>query len=886
MIGTKLAHYEITEHLGSGGMGDVYQATDLKLGRSVAVKFLPEAFARDSERLTRFEREARVLASLNHPNIAAIHGMEDADGKKFLVMELVDGETLAERIARGPIPLNEAIGIARQITESLEAAHASGIVHRDLKPANIKVASDGRVKVLDFGLAKALDVTSSSATIANSPTMMSGMSMPGMILGTAAYMSPEQARGKAVDKRTDIFAFGCVLFEMLTGRRAFDGEDVADILSRVIQREPDWSLFPANVPPRVIGVLRLCLEKNLRTRRSDIADVRIDLDLALNAAPDQASTSSAAAVGRSRAGWIAAGVAVVLAAAMALPTWRYFTRVADPVPPAQFSVAAPNGQDLQPTVAVSPDGQWVAFVSGSSGNQRVWLRRIASTETVELAAASGALLSLFWSPDSRQLGFFVAAGRLKAVDVATGAARVICETDNATYGGAWSADGTILFGTTAGVRRVPAAGGVPELLALSDGADPKALRLVSQFLPDGRHFLYAVQLPAGVGASQAAIYVGDVQAGTGRYLLDAESHALAAQGYILFVRAGTLFAQRFDANSFQLSGQAQPVQAVIPSFPSFAVSRNGVLALRPAEAARPPSDLAWLDRTGAPLGTLKKPPTGDYANPAISPDGRRVAVNSLDARSGRNDIWIIDTARDVAERFTVGDGSSSDPVWSPDGRQVAFVSERNGRIQIVSKAIDGSGEQVLEDLGPGRMSTQLSVVTTDWSPDGKFIVYSDTRGGQSQRTIHLLTVAERKSSVLMLPAVRPYSARFSHDGKWMTYAATDSGRMEAYIVAFPELNRKHQLSNEGGIHPRWGRNDREVFYDAKGLGVVDLKASGEDLQPGASRVVYDRDLAGPLDGRHHYAVAPDAQRLLVRQPLGTNPSAVRILVNWPAMLQH
>jgi WD40 repeat protein len=576
---------------------------------------------------------------------------------------------------------------------------------------------------------------------------------------------------------------------------------------------------------------------------------------------------------------------MVLAAAMVLPTWRYFTRVEDRVPPAQFSVVAPGGQNLQPTVAVSPDGQWVAFVSGGSGNQSVWLRRIDSPETVELTAASGAERSLIWSPDSRQLAFFV-ADRLKAVDVATGAARVTCETDNSLFGGAWSPDGTILFGTTTGLRRVAAAGGVPEPLTLSDGADPGALRRVSQFLPDGRHFLYAVQLPAGLGAPQVAIHVGDVQAATGRHLFDADSLALAAQGYILFVRAGMLFAQRFDANSFQLSGQAQPLQAVMPDGTSFSVSRNGVLALRPAEATRPPSDLAWIDRGGTPLGKLKKPPTDDYANPAISPDGRRVAVNSLDRRSGRNDIWIIDTARDVAERFTVGEGSSADPVWSPDGRQLAFVSERNGGLQIVSRATDGSGEQVLEDLGPGQVANRNTVITTDWSPDGRFIVYSDARRGPSQRTIRMLTVAEQKSSVLMLPAVDPYSARFSHDGKWMTYAAMDSGRMEAYIVAFPDLTRKHQVSNEGGIHPRWGRNDREVFYDAKDLRVVDLKASAEDLLPGAARVGYDRDLASPLDGRHHYAVAPDAQRLLVRQPLGTNPSAVRILVNWPAMLQH
>jgi eukaryotic-like serine/threonine-protein kinase len=371
-------------------MGDVYQATDLKLGRSVAVKFLPDAVASDAERVARFEREARVLASLNHPNIAAIHGMEEAGGKKFLVMEVVDGETLADRIRRGPMPLDEALGIARQITDSLEAAHASGIVHRDLKPANIKVREDGTVKVLDFGLAKAIDEPKGSSLqgLENSPTITSpAMTMHGVILGTASYMSPEQARGRAVDKRTDIFAFGCVLFEMLTGCRAFAGEDVADTLSRVIQRDPGWDLLPATIPPRIVDVLRLCLEKNLRTRRSDIADVRIDLDLALTVAPAGA-TVAVATVQRAPAAWIAAGVALLIAGGLALPAWRYMTHRAEQALPIRFVEAAPNDTDLQPVVSVSPDGTMVVFASGSAGAGSMWLRRMNAPAATSSTATS------------------------------------------------------------------------------------------------------------------------------------------------------------------------------------------------------------------------------------------------------------------------------------------------------------------------------------------------------------------------------------------------------------------------------------------------------------------------------------------------------------------
>jgi WD40-like Beta Propeller Repeat len=491
-------------------------------------------------------------------------------------------------------------------------------------------------------------------------------------------------------------------------------------------------------------------------------------------------------------------------------------------------------------------------------------------------------------PGGHQLNGHLAfrdAGQLKATEVATGATRVIADVTSAgIFGGAWSSDGTILVGSATGVLRVNATGGAPSPLALADGAGPKTARAVSQFLPDGVHFLYAVPKTETPNPG-LTVYVGDLRTGDARALLDANSWAQAASGYLLFVRAGTLYAQTFNAGSMELSGEAIAIEQVIPGLPTFSVSQTGILGIRPAEG-RPPSDLVWIDRNGAEQGTLKKPPTGDYGNPAVSPDGTRVAVNSVDSRSGRSDIWIIDTARDVAERFTLGDGPSADPLWSLDGRQIAFVSERNGRLYIVAKAIDGSGEQVLEDCGPGTLSFSgaLRVVLSDWSADGKLIAYSFGQGG-GLRSIRVLSVADRRSHDLPLQSVSPYSMRFSRDGKWIAYAASDSGQMEVFIRAYPALNQLHQVSNGGGRHPRWGKNDREIFYSNRVVNVVSLTEEGTDLRPGVSRAVYDRDLREPLDNRHHYTITADAQRLLVRRPIGGGAlSSVHVLVNWPAML--
>jgi eukaryotic-like serine/threonine-protein kinase len=500
MIGTKLAHYEITSHLGTGGMGEVYQATDSKLARSVAVKFLPEAFSHDSERVARFEREARMLASLNHPHIAGIYGLEESGERKFLVMELVEGETLAERIKRGPIPVDESLSIAKQICEALEAAHEKGIVHRDLKPGNVKITPDGKVKVLDFGLAKAFEAEASKSNVSQSPTLSMAATNAGMILGTAAYMSPEQVKGQQVDRRTDIFAFGAVLYEMFTGRAVFEGEDVQDILGAVLKSEPDWTRLPAETPPGVRKLLRLCLEKNAKNRRSDATDVRVDIEQAL-VEPVTAMPETPPARG-ARLAWIAFAAALLAAVVLAIPAVRYLRETPPSSPPeTRTEIVTPATEDPI-SFALSPDGRQIVFAASGGGASRLWLRSLAATAAQPLAGTEGAV-SPFWSPDSRSIGFF-ADNKLKRLDIGGGAPQTLA-TVSTTRGGTWNADGVILFTPAQGspLFRVPASGG--EAVAVTK-LDRQTSHRFPFFLPDGRQFLFLAQ-----GTPETAgIYLGSL----------------------------------------------------------------------------------------------------------------------------------------------------------------------------------------------------------------------------------------------------------------------------------------------------------------------------------------------------------------------------------------
>ena len=557
MIGTRLGHYEITSHLGSGGMGDVYQATDTKLGRSTAIKLLPEAFARDAERVARFDREARILASLNHPHIAAIYGLEESGTRKFLVMELVGGETLAARIARGPVPMNEALGLAKQIAEALETAHEKGVMHRDLKPANIKVTPDGQVKVLDFGLAKAFEGDAGQADLSNSPTMSMAATNAGVIFGTAAYMSPEQAKGRTnLDKRTDIFAFGAVLYEMLTGRQAFAGETVQEILARVMEREPDWSLLPSNLSPQIRQLLRRCLEKDLKTRRRDMGDVRVEIEQALAESGVRVSVAPAGPSQRSaRFAWSVAALAVIAAGVLAVLHFR-----AAPIESAEtrVDIIAPVTSDPS-AFAISPDGRRLIFAGADNDVVRLWLRPLDSTTAQPLAGTEGATFP-FWSPDSKSVGFF-ADGKLKRIDIGGGLPLTLAATGT-SRGGTWSSDGVIVFApTSAGALfRVAASGG--EAVAVTKLVPPQENHWYPDFIPGGHQFLFYIEGPPDV----AGIYRGSIDSQDIKRVTAADTAGfLTPDGWLLYLRQGTLVARRFDPASGDVSGDPVVVAASVPT---------------------------------------------------------------------------------------------------------------------------------------------------------------------------------------------------------------------------------------------------------------------------------------------------------------------------------
>ena len=705
-IGTRLGPYEILAPIGAGGMGEVYRARDTRLGRDVAIKVLPRIFSEDPDRRSRFEREARVLAALNHPHIAAIHGFEEVDGVGALVLELVEGPTLADRLREGALTARESITIARQIAAALEAAHEKGIIHRDLKPANVKLASgDGAVKLLDFGLAKAFEPKVESS-LSQSPTLTADGTRVGVVLGTAAYMSPEQARGQTVDKRTDIWSFGCVLYEMLAGRRPFPGQTISETVASIIGDEPDWAALPADLPPRVSWLVRRCLEKDLRSRLHDIADARIELDDELSdagrtrsGAVRSALTADAArpsTMNRTREtlAWIAAGLSFAgLVASLALGRGARPTGEADVATyntsivlqnELRTSLASPAGR-----FALSPDGRRLAVVATDvSGRTMLWIRPLDTSVAQPLAGTEDATFP-FWSPDSRFIGF-VALNKLKKIDVSGGPPVTICDSDIAAPG-AWNRDNVILF-TPRGASplfRVSAAGGTPTPATTLDAAAGDAQHWYPSFLPDGRHFLYFV-----VGSKQRgltdprAINIGSLDAGEpSRELVAAGSNAKYASGHIVYLREGTLVAHAFDAERLELRGEPVPLveEVQIAGAGStgvagaFSVSDTGLLAYQSGFAVR--SQLAWFDRSGARIATLGD--EADYADVSLSPDDSRAAVSILDPSLGTRDVWLYDIVRGTRERFTFDRGDDFAPIWArPDGERLVFSSRRQGAINL------------------------------------------------------------------------------------------------------------------------------------------------------------------------------------------------------------
>ena len=888
--GARLGPYEIVAPLGAGGMGEVYRAHDSSLNRDVAIKVLLASVADDPDRLARFRREAQVLASLNHPNIAHIHGLEefpvDGGGRvRALVMELVDGEDLSVLIARGPIALDEALPIAKQMADALEAAHEQGIVHRDLKPANIKVRPDGTVKVLDFGLAKAMDPAAGSGVNAmNSPTLSIHATQAGMILGTAAYMSPEQARGKAVDRRADIWAFGAVLFEMLTSRRAFEGDTVSDTLACVLKTDPDWTTVPDGVPLSIDRMLRRCLEKDPKRRLQAIGEARIEIEQALAgdaAEPLQPTPPAAARKAILTAGiGSAAGMAAVLTALFfAVSGWHRTPPEARSV---RFTIALPTGAWLNgqaPDLAIAPDGSRLAFIATGDGTPRLWVRALDALTAQPLPGTDGARAP-FWSSDGRFIGF-TADGKLKRIELAGASAPRTIAPASTTTAGTWNAAGVILIASRTGLYRVADSGGEPVRVVPAQDGD--SALLWPQFLPDGRHFLYTV---SSSDPARKGVFVGSLDSTAGTRLMNGDSNvAYAAPGYLLYARNATLMAQRFDLERLAVSGEAFPIaEGIVRGLPltyaAFSVSQNGGLVYR---ASLPDNQqLTWFDRSGNAVGTLG--PLAEGRVPVLSLNGEKVAIDRLDPDRGTRDAWVIDVARGYDTRLTSHPANDYAPLLSPDGRRVVFASDRDGpEAALYQKSATGDGpeELILGTLGDKRPQ--------DWSRDGQQLMFTAGDG-----TWLLPMTGERRPLRVTPPgAAREMHARFSPDGQWLVYDTKESGRAEVYVRRFAGAADKSRISTAGGWDPLWSADGKEIFYlTPEGTLMAVTVTPGAKFAAAIARPLFSTPLKGQAEAsytsRSTYAVAPDGRRFLFARHAdgGNDPSPVTVVLGWDATVKR
>jgi Tol biopolymer transport system component len=873
--GTRLGPYEVVARLGAGGMGEVYRARDHKLDRDVAIKVLPDALGHDPERLARFEREAKTLAALNHPNIAHIHGFEDSTGAPALVMELVDGPTLADRIAKGALPVDEALPIAKQIAEALEAAHWQGIVHRDLKPANIKVRSDGTVKVLDFGLAKALEPASGAIDGSQSPTITSPATMTrvGVLLGTAAYMAPEQARGKAVDKRADIWAFGAVLYEMLTGTKPFPGDDVSQTLARVIERDPDWDALPRAVPPALQVFLRRCLQKAPRQRVQDIGDVRLALEGAFDTQPSVTSTAPVRPLSLWQRPLPAAVFALSLAALTSLATaWWAIPR---PAPRAltRLIITLPPTAQLTPEVvgkvALSPDGRAIVYVGGTGPQRRLYVRRLDQINVVPVAGTEGAVQP-FFSPDSQWVGF-ATAEELKKVRLAGGPPVTVCKLPSAFGGASWDANDVILFGALgSGLWRVAAAGGEAQPVTTLEAGESG--HITPDILPGGKTVIFTILYGLDVNSSGRIGAVSLDKRRERRPLWEGFSPRYASTGHIVFWQTGALWAVPFDLGRLDPMGTPVPVvESVIGGLsPYFSIGADGTLLYIPSVAPDAERTLVLVDRRGqaTPAGETK----ASYYYPRFSPDGRRVAVNIGGGTGGGGEIQICDLERHTCSRLTSGNY----PVWTPDGSRVTFnATSRSGDVDLYWKRSDGSGEAEALLIRPG-IQWPFS-----WSPDGQLLTFNEVQPRAEGLGLWILS-REGDATPLVVTSFDQRMATFSPDGRWIAYQSNESGRFEIYVRPYPGSGGRELVSTNGGREAVWSRDGRELFYrEGNRLMVVSLDTSA-GLKAGLPRMLFEG--YNTTIGGTYYDVSPDGQRFVMvqgSQRAGmVRPSELRLVQNW------
>ena len=874
--GTRLGQYEVLAPLGSGGMGEVYRARDTKLGRDVALKVLPNAFTLDPDRIARFKREAQVLASLNHPNIAAIYGVEDSTNVHALVLELVEGETLADRIAQGPVPPGEAIAIADQIADALEAAHERGIIHRDLKPANIALKPDGTVKVLDFGLAKAMEGAPGSSDPSLSPTITTpAMTQMGMILGTAAYMSPEQARGKPVDHRADVWAFGVVLFEMLTGQRLHPGETVSDTLASVLKTEPSWDALPHTTPSSLRRVLRSCLEKDPRRRLQAIGDRRLLVDDPVQPATISGSPSVTIA---------AVGVAAVLAVALVTLSVVHFRQpatVAAASPVARVAIALPPESELDrkayPALGLSPDGTKLTYVAaqGSAASQ-LFLRMMDGTASKPIAGTEGAH-SPFFSPDGQWIAFF-AQGKLKRVPAAGGAAQVLCDAPGG-MGGDWAADDTIYFvpSNTAGIWKVSASGGTPEEVTKLDRSKGEVGHRWPQALPGGKGLLFTVWV--GPGWDEKSLHLHVFGVGERRVLAQgASSGRYVSSGYLVYNRDGAqnLMALPFDLGRLQVTGGpavtlAEQVWEGGAEGAQFAVSDAGTMAYVPSHAHRYERRLAWVDREGKvePLPAAPRP----YYDPRISPNGEQVAVSSEESTER---VWTYNFARATLTPLTAAGVSSQAPAWMPDGARVVYRGTREGSRNLFWRAANGSDQEE-------RLTTSENLQTpVSVSPDGKRVAYAAVDPVLGYDIWVMPLDGARTPEVFLKTSAIETNPHFSPDGHWLAYVSDESGRNEVYVQPYPGPGGKWTISTNGGNEPVWSRDARELFY-RNGDAVMSVPITFQPtFSPGVPRLLFRSDFEPTGTGTSGYDVSLDGRRFLMITPSEPEPLAtqVSVVINW------
>jgi len=862
--GTKLGTYEITALIGAGGMGEVYRAHDTKLGRDVAIKVLPEHFAREPERLARFQREAKMLAALNHPNIAAIYGLEQSGSTHYLVMELVEGPTLAERILSGPVPVDETLPIARQVADAVEYAHDHNVIHRDLKPANIKVTAEGMVKVLDFGLAKAMSDEPTAAEISNSPTLSMAATRQGVILGTAAYMSPEQAKGKAADRRADVWAFGVVLFELLTGKQAFQGEDVTEILAAVVMKEPALDALPAKTPPAIRNLVRRCLEKTLRRRLPHIGEARMIIeDVLSGAAPTEPVTGTAArSKVRERLTQAAAAVMTLIAMAFAI---GFVLRAPQPAQPMRLSTeigADASLYTLYGTAAIfSPDGTRMAFVAAVAGQtRRIYVR---SLDQLQATALSGTENSRdpFFSPDGQWLGFFADA-KLKKISVQGGAAVTLCDAIN-DRGGSWGDDGTIVFtpNTTVPLSKVSSAGGTPQPLTTLDTQAGEITHRWPQVLPGSKSVLFTSNTNT-TNFEDSEVVVYSMVSGQRKTVQRGGFHArYLPSGHVVYLHEGTLFAVPFDLQRLEITGQPAPVLEGVVTTPGgagaqYSFSDGGNLVYVAGLAGGADVSIYWMDRDGK-FTPLREAP-GNYTNPAFSPDGKRLALQINDGK--RSDVWVYEWERDTLTRLTFAGEGNGFPLWTPDGQRITYSSQdKGGGYNLWWIRADGAGN-------PQRLTESKSTeYARSWRPDGKVLAFRQSNPGTVVDILTLPMEGDEKAGwkpgkpqPFVNTAFLEDGPSFSPDGRWLAYVSFESGTSEVYVRPFPGPGGKWLISTDS--------------------------ASGDSFRADKPQLWSPGQFTDRGGGIGNFDLHPDGKRFAVLKSQGTEQAPavnkVNIVLNW------